>query len=438
MLYHDLLNKRSNLVVVGLGYVGLPLAVEFAKYVNVIGFDIDQDKIAQYKTGIDPTNEVGNEALLASTIQFTSNASDIVRGNFFIVCVPTPIKGNKEPDLSLIEASCKIVGPYLQKGSIVVFESTVYPGVTEDICVPLLERYSGLTIRKDFSVGYSPERINPSDKVHRVHNIIKVVSGLDEPTLDEVDLVYQLICKAGTFRVSNIKTAEATKLAENTQRDINIAFMNELAMFFDKTGISTKEVVDAMNTKWNALNFRPGLVGGHCIGVDPYYFIYESHLHNLTSAIVSASRKLNDELPNFIVDTMIKIMIQGGVRIKGSTVWVAGITFKENCPDIRNSKVVDIIHALQSYGVNVRVSDPYADAQEVYESYGLNLEVQEDIDKIDAILLAVAHDVYVDQMMEEWVHKYNRIIDQEPIFIDVKSVYDRRSANLLGLTYWSL
>ena len=352
-LFTELVEGKNKLSLVGLGYVGMPIAVAFAKKVKVIGFDLNSEKIKLYKSGIDPTNEVGNEVIKSTTVDFTDNENRLKEAKFHIVAVPTPVNQDKTPDLTPVESASKILGRNLSKGSIVVFESTVYPGVTEDICVPILEKESGLKCGTDFKVGYSPERINPGDKIHTLKNIKKIVSGMDEESLKEIKNVYDLVIEVGTYPVSTIKTAEAIKVVENSQRDINIAFMNELAMVFDMMGIDTNEVVDGMNTKWNALGFRPGLVGGHCIGVDPYYFTYEAEKLGYHSQIVLSGRKVNDGMGKFVADAAIKQMILSGKTIKKAKVAILGLTFKENCPDIRNSKVKDIINRLNEYGVQL-------------------------------------------------------------------------------------
>ena len=351
-LYEKIVNKKEKVSLVGLGYVGMPIAVAFAKKVDVIGFDLNKAKIELYKQGIDPTKEVGDEAIKDTTVEFTSDETKLKEAKFHIVAVPTPVNQDHTPDLTPVIGASEIVGRNLTKGSIVVYESTVYPGVTEDVCIPILEKQSGLKCGEDFKVGYSPERINPGDKVHRLENIHKIVSGMDEESLEEIKNVYDLVIEVGTFPVSTIKTAEAIKVVENSQRDINIAFMNELAMVFDRMGIDTNEVVDGMNTKWNALGFRPGLVGGHCIGVDPYYFTYEAEKLGYHSQIILSGRKVNDGMGEFVADAVIKQLILAGKAPKKSKVIILCLTFKENCPGIRNSKVEDIIKRLAQYEIN--------------------------------------------------------------------------------------
>ena len=390
-LYEKILSREASIAVVGLGYVGMPLAVAFAKKASVIGYDFSQEKIDLYKAGVDPTHEVGGEALKNSGIEFTSDPDALKRAKFFIVSVPTPVNQDKTPDLSPVTGASETVGRYITPGSIVVYESTVYPGVTEDICLPILERESGLKCGTDFKIGYSPERINPGDKVHRLENIRKIVSGMDAESLEEIRNVYDLVIEVGTYPVSSIKTAEAVKVVENSQRDINIAFMNELAMVFDRMGIDTNEVVDGMNTKWNALGFRPGLVGGHCIGVDPYYFTYEAEKLGYHSQIILAGRKVNDGMGGFVADAAIKQMILAGKTPKTAKVVILGLTFKENCPDTRNSKVADIIKRLGEYGIKPVVVDPWANARDAEREYGVELRGMEDAKGADCVILAVAH-----------------------------------------------
>lgn len=368
-LHEKIVNREEKVALVGLGYVGMPLAVAFAKKVDVIGFDVNEVKIELYRTGVDPTHEVGDEAIRNTSLQFTSDETDLRKAKFLIVAVPTPVNQDKTPDLAPVIGASEVVGRNLTAGAIVVYESTVYPGVTEDICVPILERESGLRCGVDFKVGYSPERINPGDKVHRLENIAKIVSGMDEESLAEIKNIYDLVIEVGTYPVSTIKTAEAIKVVENSQRDINIAFMNELAMVFDRMGIDTNEVVDGMNTKWNALGFRPGLVGGHCIGVDPYYFVYEAEKLGYHSQIILAGRKVNDGMGAFVADAAIKEMVLAGKSPKTAKVAIFGLTFKENCPDTRNSKVEDIIIRLKEYGVT-RQNWQFANCTQVLVSTG--------------------------------------------------------------------
>jgi UDP-N-acetyl-D-glucosamine/UDP-N-acetyl-D-galactosamine dehydrogenase len=435
-LTQELISKKAKLSVIGLGYVGLPLAVAFAKKLDVIGFDINEDKIILYKKGEDPTHEVGNEALSRTTIHFTSSPEELRQARFHIIAVPTPVGKNNIPDLRPVEGSSRIVGKNLTKGSIVVYESTVYPGITEDLCVPILERESGLTCGTDFKVGYSPERINPGDTVHTVENIIKVVSGMDGETLDTVADIYGLVIKAGIHRASSIKVAEAAKVIENAQRDINIAFMNELSIIFNKLGISTSDVLAAAGTKWNFLKFTPGLVGGHCIGVDPYYLTYKAEEVGYHPQVILAGRRINDSMGKYIAENTVKLMIQAGCPIKDSRVLVMGITFKENVPDIRNSKVVDIISELREFGVDVSVVDPLADGDEVRHEYNLSLSDLSGVKDFDAIVFAVSHSAYTGMDLPELKKYFRR--GAVPILIDVKSLFERKKAESLGYRYWSL
>ncbi len=437
-LYEKLLRGEESLSVVGLGYVGMPIAVAFAKKIKVIGFDLNKHKIDQYRSGIDPTQEVGNEAIAQTTVQFSSDPACLKEAKFHIVAVPTPINLDKTPDLTPVVGASRIVGQNLTKGSIVVYESTVYPGVTEDVCIPILEAESGLKCGVDFKVGYSPERINPGDKVHRLENIRKIVSGMDEESLQEIKNVYDLVIEVGTYPVSTIKTAEAVKVVENSQRDINIAFMNELAMIFDRMGIDTNEVVDGMNTKWNALGFKPGLVGGHCIGVDPYYFTYEAERLGYHSQIILAGRQINDGMGGFVAESTVKQMVLAGKAPRNAKVVVLGLTFKEDCPDIRNSKVIDIIDRLKTYDIQPVVCDPWADAEEVKAVYGLELGCMEDIHDADCVILAVAHKEYRNLGMEAIDSLYADMPMADKVLIDVKSILDRQQVKAAGYRYWRL
>ena len=437
-LYEKLLRGEESLSVVGLGYVGMPIAVAFAKKIKVIGFDLNKRKIDQYRSGIDPTQEVGNEAIAQTTVQFSSDPACLRQAKFHIVAVPTPINQDKTPDLTPVVGASRIVGQNLTKGSIVVYESTVYPGVTEDVCIPILEEESGLKCGVDFKVGYSPERINPGDKVHRLENIRKIVSGMDEESLQEIKNVYDLVIEVGTYPVSTIKTAEAVKVVENSQRDINIAFMNELAMIFDRMGIDTDEVVNGMNTKWNALGFKPGLVGGHCIGVDPYYFTYEAECLGYHSQIILAGRQINDGMGGFVAESTVKQMVLAGKAPRNAKVVVLGLTFKEDCPDIRNSKVIDIIDHLKTYDIQPVVCDPWADVDEVKAVYGLELCRMEDIHDADCLILAVAHREYRSMSLEAIDKLYAAMPDGDKVLIDVKSILDRQQVKAAGYRYWRL
>lgn len=438
-LFKRIIEKKESISVIGLGYVGMPIAVAFAKKVKVIGFDLNKEKIKLYQSGIDPTLEVGDEIIKNTTILFTSNETDLKKAKFHIIAVPTPVNQDHTPDLSPVEGASMILGRNLTKDSIVVFESTVYPGVTENICVPILERESGLKCGVDFKIGYSPERINPGDKVHRLENIRKIVSGMDMESLREISNIYNLIIEAGTYPVSSIKTAEAIKVVENSQRDINIAFMNELAMVFDRMDIDTNEVVDGMNTKWNALGFRPGLVGGHCIGVDPYYFTYEAEKLGYHSQIILSGRKVNDGMGAFIADATIKQLILAGNAPKVSKVIILGITFKENCPDTRNSKVEDIINRLGEYNIKPLVVDPWANPKDAMIEYGINLVPMEAAVNADCVILAVAHDEFKKLSWEQISAMYRVDIPVENrVLIDVKGLRNRWEVKKYGYRYWRL
>lgn len=435
-IFTQLMNGQTKLSLVGLGYVGMPIAVEFAKHVPVIGFDVNEEKIAQYKRGVDPTNEVGDAAVAASAVEFTADPARLEEARFHIVAVPTPVNQDKTPDLSPVEGASRTLGRHLKPGSIVVYESTVYPGVTEDVCVPILEEESGLRCGVDFKVGYSPERINPGDRVHTLTTIRKIVSGMDEESLEEIKRVYDIVIEAGTYPVSTIKTAEAIKVVENSQRDINIAFMNELAMVFDRMGIDTSEVVDGMNTKWNALGFRPGLVGGHCIGVDPYYFTYEAEKLGYHSQIILAGRKVNDGMGEFVADAAIKQMVLAGLAPARARVGVLGITFKEDCPDVRNSKVEDILNRFGQYGVEPMVSDPWADAADAKRSYGVELVPMEEMKDLDCLVVAVAHRQFREMGAGDFKAMFAEGPDDRKVVVDVKSILDK--AEFSRLRYWRL
>ena len=393
-LYKDILSGNEKISVVGLGYVGIPLAVEFARHASVIGFDINKEKIKLYEKGIDPTEEIGDEEVKNTTVKFTSNEEDLKDAKFHIVAVPTPINQDKTPDLKPVIGATEAIARNLAKGSIIVYESTVYPGTTEEICIPILEEISGLKYMEDFKVGYSPERINPGDKVNRLTTIMKIVSGCDEETLEEVANIYSIVVEAGVYRAESIKVAEAAKVIENSQRDINIAFMNEIAMVFNEMDIDTKAVLEAAGTKWNFLKFTPGLVGGHCIGVDPYYFIYKAEELGYHSQIISAGRRINDGMAEFIVSNTVKEMIKADRKVKGAKVLVMGITFKENCPDTRNSKVADIITGLEDYGMEVKVYDPIADKNDAIKFYGVDMIKEVELNDFDCIVAAVNHSVF--------------------------------------------
>ena len=422
--------------VVGLGYVVMPLAITFAEKYKVIGFDTNSEKITKYKEGIDVTNEVGNDILRNTKCNFTNDEKELKKANFYVIAVPTPIKSDRSPDLEPVISASKIVGRNLNKNSIVVYESTVYPGVTEDICVPILEKESNLKCGIDFKVGYSPERINPGDKVHTLKTIKKIVSGMDDESLEIIAEIYGSVIDKGVYKAKTIKIAEAAKVIENSQRDINIAFMNELSMVFDKMGIDTKSVIEAASTKWNFLKFTPGLVGGHCIGVDPYYFIYKAEQLGYHSQIVLSGRKINDDMPKYVVENIIKKMIEADKKIKGSKVLVMGVTFKEDCNDVRNSKVINIIRELKEYGIRVQVVDPVADLKEVYEKYKLEVCNFNEVKDEDAIVIAVAHKEFKEMNIADIESKFNPK-NKNNILIDIKGIIekDMLSNNTI---YWRL
>ena len=438
MLYDKIVNRAEKIAVVGLGYVGMPIAVAFAKKVQVIGYDLNAAKIELYKQGIDPTNEVGAEEIKNSTVEFTSDEKKLQEAKFIIVAVPTPVNTDHTPDLTPVIGASQIVGRNITAGSIVVYESTVYPGCTEDVCIPILEKESGMKCGVDFKVGYSPERINPGDKVHRLENIHKIVSGMDEQSLAEIKNVYDLVIDVGTHPVSNIKTAEAVKVVENSQRDINIAFMNELAMVFDRMGIDTNEVVDGMNTKWNALGFRPGLVGGHCIGVDPYYFTYEAEKLGYHSQIILNGRIVNDNMGAYVADAAIKQMIAAGLAPKKSKVVILGLTFKENCPDTRNSKVDDIIKRLGTYEIKPVVIDPWASERDAMHEYGVELKSMDDAKDADCVIVAVAHNEFKAMSLEDIKSLFKNGPDEEKVLLDVKGLYQVADLKASGMRYWRL
>ena len=436
-LYDELVNKKERLAIVGLGYVGIPMAYAFAdKGVDVIGFDLNRDKIGLYKSGIDPTREIGNERIKRARIHFTYDEKDLCKAKFHIVAVPTPVNIDHTPDLTPIIRASEIIGQNLVSGAVVVYESTVYPGCTEHVCIPILEKGSGLKCGVDFKVGYSPERINPGDKVHRLENIRKIVSGMDKESLQEIKAVYELVIEAGTHSVSNIRTAEAVKIVENSQRDINIAFMNELAMVFDRMDIDTNEVIEGMNTKWNALGFRPGLVGGHCIGVDPYYFTYEAEKRGYHSQIILNGRIVNDSMGIYVADKAVQKMVEAGLAPKMSRVVILGLTFKENCPDCRNSKVADIIKRLGEYDIIPEVVDPWADPETAKEEYGIELVQLEDIQDADCVILAVAHNEFKELSIDSLEKLYTK--EKNKILIDVKGIYGIEDLKRKKYFWWRL
>lgn len=438
-IYNKIINNEEKLSLVGLGYVGMPIAVAFAnKGIDVIGFDLNKAKIELYKNGVDPTKEVGDDAIKNTKVYFTSDETDLKKAKFHIVAVPTPVNTDHTPDLTPVVGASEIVGRNLTKGSYVVFESTVYPGCTEDVCIPILERESGLKCGVDFKVGYSPERINPGDKVHRLENITKIVSGCDEEALQTIKAVYDIVIEVGTYPVSNLRTAEAVKVVENSQRDINIAFMNELAMAFDKMDIDTNEVVDGMNTKWNALGFRPGLVGGHCIGVDPYYFTYQAEKLGYHSQIILNGRIVNDSMGKFVADAAIKNMIAVGQAPKKSKVVILGLTFKENCPDTRNSKVDDIIKRLAEYEITPIIVDPWASERDAMHEYGVTLTKLEDVEDVDCVIVAVAHNEFRAMTLDDIKKMFKNTDDSEKVLIDVKGLYRITDLDASGMKWWRL
>ena len=437
-IYLGLISGKEKLALVGLGYVGMPIAVEFAKHVKVIGFDINEKRVNEYKSGIDSTNEVG-PAIKNSTVDFTADPTRLKEARFIVVAVPTPVNEDNSPDLRPVEGASKTVGQNLAPGSIVVFESTVYPGVTEDICVPIIEKESGLKCGVDWKIGYSPERINPGDKVHTLTTIRKVVSGMDAESAEEIKKVYDIVIKAGTYPVSNIKTAEAVKVVENSQRDINIAFMNEIAIICDKLGIDTDEVLAGMNTKWNALGFKPGLVGGHCIGVDPYYLTNAAEKLGYHSQIILNGRQVNDSMGGFVADAAIKEMIEAGMAPKKATVVILGLTFKENCPDTRNSKVVDIINRLKEYDIHPIVADAWADPEVAKHEYGVDLVPFDELPKADCIIVAVGHNAFRSMSMMQLKEMFKpELADEEKVIIDVKSLYRMDELKASGMRFWRL
>ncbi|MBO5093089.1 MAG: nucleotide sugar dehydrogenase [Lachnospiraceae bacterium] len=436
-LYEKLINKEEKLSLVGLGYVGMPIAVAFSKKINVVGFDLNKKKIELYKNGVDPTREVGDEAIAACSVDFTSDESRLKEAKFHIVAVPTPVNPDHTPDLTPVEGASRVLGRNLTKGSIVVFESTVYPGVTEEICVPILEAESGLKCGADFKIGYSPERINPGDKVHRLETITKIVSGMDEETLDEIAKVYELVVAAGVHRAQSIKVAEAAKVIENSQRDINIAFMNELSIIFNKMGIDTKSVLEAAGTKWNFLKFFPGLVGGHCIGVDPYYLTYKAEQLGYHSQIILSGRRINDDMGKYVAESLVKNLIKADIPVKGAKVAILGFTFKENCPDTRNTKVIDIVRELQEYGIDPMITDPVADKSEAEREYGVHFMDREEMKGADAVILAVSHEEYKHLTMEEIGSLYADN-GRKKVLTDIKGILDRDAYEKAGYLYWRL
>ena len=436
-LYEDIVSGKEKLSLVGLGYVGMPIAVAFARKIKVVGFDLNEKKIELYKNGIDPTNEVGNDVIKNTTVEFTADPAKLKEAKFHIVAVPTPVNDDHTPDLSPVEGASRLLGQNLTKGSVIVFESTVYPGVTEDVCVPILEKESGLKCGVDFKIGYSPERINPGDKVHRLETITKIVSGMDEETLDVVAKVYELVVEAGVYRAESIKVAEAAKVIENSQRDINIAFMNELSIIFNKMGIDTKAALEAAGTKWNFLKFFPGLVGGHCIGVDPYYLTYKAEELGYHSQIILAGRRINDDMGKYVAEALVKNLIKADIAVKGAKVAILGFTFKENCPDTRNTKVIDIYKELGEYGITPVVVDPAADADEAKRLYGIDFETMDAVKDMDAVLVAVAHEQFLSLDKDTVSGFFNPKHDQK-VFMDIKGLFDRKEYLTEDYIYWRL
>lgn len=436
-LYEKLLSGEEKLSLVGLGYVGMPIAVAFARKIKVVGFDLNKEKIALYQSGIDPTNEVGGEVIKNTKVAFTADPAMLKEAKFHIVAVPTPVNDDHTPDLSPVEGASRILGQNLTKGSIIVFESTVYPGVTEDICVPILEKESGLKCGVDFKIGYSPERINPGDKVHRLETITKIVSGMDEESLDEIAKVYELVVEAGVYRAESIKVAEAAKVIENSQRDINIAFMNELSIIFNRMGIDTQSVLKAAGTKWNFMNFYPGLVGGHCIGVDPYYLTYKAEQLGYHSQIILSGRRINDDMGRYVAESLVKNLIKADIPVKGARVAILGFTFKENCPDTRNTKVIDIYTELGEYGITPIVVDPAADAGEAKRLYGITFDTMEAVRDMDAVLVAVSHTQFLD-LDRQKISSFFNPAHAKKVFMDIKGLFDRKEYDGEEYIYWRL
>lgn len=436
-LYEDLVNGKEKLSLVGLGYVGMPIAVAFARKINVVGFDLNEKKIELYKSGVDPTNEVGDEVIKNTKVAFTADPSKLREAKFHIVAVPTPVNDDHTPDLTPVEGASRILGQNLTKGSVVVFESTVYPGVTEDICVPILEKESGLKCGVDFKIGYSPERINPGDKVHRLETITKIVSGMDEETLDTIAKVYELVVEVGVYRAESIKVAEAAKVIENSQRDINIAFMNELSIIFHKMGIDTKAVLEAAGTKWNFLKFMPGLVGGHCIGVDPYYLTYKAEELGYHSQIILSGRRINDDMGRYVAESLVKDLIKADIPVKHAKVAILGFTFKENCPDTRNTKVIDIYKELGEYGIAPIVVDPAADADEAKRLYGIDFQTMDDVKNVDAVVIAVAHDRFL-SLSKDDINSFYNPKHKQKVLMDIKGLLNKEEYMTEDYLYWRL
>jgi len=437
-LYEKILKREETISLVGLGYVGLPIAVAFAKHANVIGFDVNTDKVELYKKGFDSTNEVGDQAIKETTVHFTSDASELKKAKFHIVAVPTPVDANQTPNLDILRSATRTVAENLTKGSYVVFESTVYPGVTEDICIPILEEVSGLKLNEDFKVGFSPERINPGDKVNRLETIVKVASGSDDESLEIISKVYEIVVEAGVHRAPTIRVAEAAKVIENAQRDINIAFMNELSIIFNKLGIDTHEVLEAAGTKWNFLPFTPGLVGGHCIGVDPYYLTYKAKEVGYHPEIILAGRRLNDDMGRYVSENIIKKMVQANIAVKNAKVGILGFTFKENTPDTRNTRIIDIYNELQDYSITPLIHDPVADQKEALEEYGLTFNSLDEMKDLDVVIFAVKHDEFANITNDDIEDMFKDGNNENKVLVDIKGVLDRQYFEKKGYNIFKL
>ena len=437
-LYEKILKREETISLVGLGYVGLPIAVAFAKHANVIGFDVNTNKVELYKKGFDPTNEVGDQAIKETTVHFTSDASELKKAKFHIVAVPTPVDANQTPNLDILRSATRTVAENLTKGSYVVFESTVYPGVTEDICIPILEEVSGFKLNEDFKVGFSPERINPGDKVNRLETIVKVASGSDDESLEIISKVYEIVVEAGVHRAPTIRVAEAAKVIENAQRDINIAFMNELSIIFNKLGIDTHEVLEAAGTKWNFLPFTPGLVGGHCIGVDPYYLTYKAKEVGYHPEIILAGRRLNDDMGRYVSENIIKKMVQANIAVKNAKVGILGFTFKENTPDTRNTRIIDIYNELQDYSITPLIHDPVADKKEALEEYGLTFNSLDEMKDLDVVIFAVKHDEFANITNDDIEDMFKDGNNENKVLVDIKGVLDRQYFEKKGYNIFKL
>ncbi|HOO80137.1 MAG TPA: nucleotide sugar dehydrogenase [Lachnospiraceae bacterium] len=437
-LYEKIVAGEEKISLVGLGYVGMPIAVAFARKVKVVGFDLNQEKIKLYQSGVDLTKEVGNEIIRNTKVEFSSDETKLREAKFHIVAVPTPVNDDHTPDLTPVEGASTILGRNLTKGSVVVFESTVYPGVTEEICVPILEKESGLQCGTDFFIGYSPERINPGDKVHRLETITKIVSGMNEETLDTIAKVYELVVEVGVYRAESIKVAEAAKVIENSQRDINIAFMNELSIIFNRMGIDTQSVLNAAGTKWNFLKFYPGLVGGHCIGVDPYYLTYKAEELGYHSQIILSGRRINDDMGRYVAESLVKNLIKADRNVKNARIGILGFTFKENCPDTRNTKVIDIYHELQEYGITPIVVDPAADAAEAKRLYGITFEDKSALKELDGVIIAVSHEQFL-HLTEDEISSFYAVSEKRKVLIDLKGILNRKEYEAKeDYLYWRL